>query len=147
MEASPLPHKARGSKTTPGSLLLLLLPRPSLEAACYATLPGYGGRGTGRISALASFGGAGQTVMLHGALGCMAWLTGKRDSKTNTCTGTSASTRLVAFMSSAVACSCAPRGVRASRYKYRHLHEQRCLTVRGRRYVGSMLADDELRRW
>ncbi|KKO97587.1 hypothetical protein THAR02_10305 [Trichoderma harzianum] len=47
---------------TPGGLQsTAIVFRTAVEAACYATLPGYGGRGTGRISALASFGGAGQT--------------------------------------------------------------------------------------
>lgn len=56
-QASPLPHKARGSQdhSTPGGLLLqtTTTAAAAVEAACYATLPGYGGRGTGRISALA----------------------------------------------------------------------------------------------
>lgn len=60
------------------SLLLLY----SVEAACYATLPGYGGRGTGRISALAGlvwWSRPDRQRCYTEALGCMAWLAGKRD--------------------------------------------------------------------
>ncbi|PTB56886.1 hypothetical protein M431DRAFT_480513 [Trichoderma harzianum CBS 226.95] len=54
----------------------------AVEAACYATLPGYGGRGTDRISALAGlvwWSRPDRQRCYTEALGCMAWLAGKRD--------------------------------------------------------------------
>lgn len=133
MEASPLPHKARGSKNhnTPGGLqstatVLLLRLRATLHCPATAVVVP-----VGSLRWPGSFGGAGQTDSDATRKHWGAWH-GSREKGTgqqnnlDTCTGTSASTgtrrQLLHFMSSAVACSCAPRGVRASRYKYMHLH-------------------------
>ncbi|KAM6480233.1 hypothetical protein HDV62DRAFT_105465 [Trichoderma sp. SZMC 28011] len=90
MEASPLPHKARGSKNHKHTWWLTVYCYCSctaVEAACYATLPGYGGRGTGRISALAGlvwWSRPDRQRCYTEALGCMAWLAGKRDMDSKT---------------------------------------------------------------
>lgn len=131
MEASPLPHKAprlQQHLVAYSLHLLLLLLRLRATLHCPATavvVP------VGSLRWPGSFGGAGQTDSDATRKHWGAWHgsrekgTGQQDNL-HTCTGTSASTgtrrQLLHFMSSAVACSCAPRGVRASRYKYMHLH-------------------------